>query len=153
MELLWFPSEGHYEGKTRRFFRIQVSRRDFLPAWEVDVKVTQAEQLPLPGPHHPPPCQLARLVHLHLPPSLPPPSPAPSHHRPPVAHCGVADQRPRLLPPHTTVLIRLTGFDLGPPPCPPPAPGCRESGTVDGGGKGECGGGGGMEERGGYWGP
>lgn len=130
--------------------------RDFLPAGEVDVKVTEAEQFPPAGSQHPPPRQLTRLGRLHLPaspsprlPSCPPPaSPAPSRHRPPV----VADQSPRLPPLHTTVLIRLTGFDLGPPPWPAPAPWCRESGTADGGGKGECGGGGGMEERGGYWG-
>lgn len=96
------------------------------------------------------------LVRLHLPSSSSsPPPPAPFHYRPPAAHCGVADHRPRLLlPPHTTVLIRLTGFDLGPAPCPPaPGPGCRESAAFDGGGNGECGGGGGMEEIDGYWGP
>lgn len=132
-----------------------MSGRDFLSAGEVDVKVTEAEQLPPASSQHPPSRQLSRLGHLDLPASSSshrhapfPPSSAPLRHRPPV----VADQNPRPPLPHTTVLIRLTGFDLGPPDWPPPGPWCRESGTVDGGGKGECGGGGGMEERGGYWG-
>lgn len=81
--------------------------------------------------------------------------------------------------PHTTVLMRLIGLDLelptvllllAPPPPPPPGPpdcapmgpgSCGASGESgvrgvrgvcgdEGGGNGECGGGGGMEERGGY---
>lgn len=72
---------------------------------------------------------------------------------------------------HTTVLIRLMGFDLElpvvlalPPVLPAPGPwlttcgGSGERGVSGvrgvrgevGGGKGECGGGGGMEDRGGY---
>ncbi|KAG7224402.1 hypothetical protein INR49_004744, partial [Caranx melampygus] len=79
--------------------------------------------------------QSATLIHLHLPSptSSSPPSPAPSHYCSPVAHGGVADHCPWLLTSHTTVLIRLTGLDLVPPPCPPPAPGCGESGAVEGG--------------------
>lgn len=81
--------------------------------------------------------------------------------------------------PYTTVLMRLIGLDLelptvllllAPPPPPPPGPpdcapmgpgSCGASGESgvrgvsgvcgdEGGGSGECGGGGGMEERGGY---
>lgn len=75
-------------------------------------------------------------------------------------------------PAHTTVLIRLIGLDLELPPVPvAPAPvtcgpcwgcpgcwggwgerGVRGVRGDEGGGKGECGGGGGIEERGGYWG-
>lgn len=72
---------------------------------------------------------------------------------------------------HTTVLMRLMGFDLElplvlalPPVLPTPCPwlticgGSGERGVSGvrgvrgevGGGKGECGGGGGMEDRGGY---
>lgn len=116
------------------------------------MKIAQAEELPLPHSDCPPLRQAVVLVHLHLPSSssLPPSSGAESHYRPLVALGWVADHRPRHLPPHTTVLIRLTGFALGPPPWPAPGR-CGESGAVDGGGKGECGGGGGMDVRAGYW--
>lgn len=126
----------------------------FLPAGEVDVEITQAEKFPLPRSHRSPPHQASAFIRLHLSsPSSTSPPPSPAHYHPPAAHCRVTRHCPRLLPPHTTVLIRLTGLDLGPPPWPPPTPGgCGESGVVDGGGKGECGGGGGMDESGGYWG-
>lgn len=123
---------------STRTTQTSVRRQVFLPAGEVDVKVTQAEELPPPCDQGSSPPQAAAAIHLYLASSSPPPPP------------GVTDYSPTCLLPYTTVLIRLTGFDLGPPPCPAPAPGWGESGAVDGGGKGECGGGGGMEDRGGY---
>lgn len=105
------------------------------PAGEVDVKVTQAEQFPLPGSQGSPPHQATALIHLHLPSSSSSPPPRP-YSRSLVEKSGVPRHRPGLLPPHTTVLIRLTGFDLGAPPCPAPG-GCGESGVADGGGNGE----------------